>query len=249
MIQFYIPTGDDNKEIFKAVTGKEIGDKQMMQGGNVSNVAWMASMVALDSRVFMCVGNDLSYDIHEDVNTRRKSYYADGDYSTNLASKRDEAKGIMKWVGFDMYKNPFTDEYMIKFVPKGTTGSLFNYKTWMETYIAIQDVRNDSYHYYNCSEGGILGVVPKSYKKVDLEDVKNWVLLDEILPRRWHTQSLIKAATVFMEARQQCQTQREILTGARSVARLPQRIGTENDIGQSIKALRPNLTICNAPAS
>lgn len=223
LVQFYIPSDDENTQLVKDVTGKDIGGKGMLQGGNVSNVAWMMSLTALDSRIFMSLGNDLSYEISDDIDKRRAGYYDDGDYSTNLASGRDEAKGMKHWLGFEMRKSPLTDEAVIDWKLRGTTHSLFTYKNWVETYVAIQDVTPSTFHYYNCSEAGILGMVAKSYKKVDLDDPSKWTILDEILPRRWHTRLFEDAVSEYLSTREVCLTQMGIKTGVGAVeeSRLP----------------------------
>jgi hypothetical protein len=212
-VQFYIPNDDENKELVKRIIGKDLSSRSIVQGGNVSNVAFVASLVAFDSRVFITLGNDLSYDIHGSIKERRKSYYADGDYSTNLASGRDEAKGAKNWCGFTMRRNPFQEGKSILDLPviKGTTDSLFTYKQWIETYIAIQDVSPSSFHYYNCSEEGILGVMPKSFKKIDMDDSKSWQLLDDVFPNRYHTrmfEDVISDIIILKEM--SCQTRRGI---------------------------------------
>ena len=190
-VQFYIPNDEENRKIFKEVIGKELPNQSIVQGGCVSNVAFVASLVAFDSTIFIALGNDFSYELEEDLEKRRANYYMDGDYSTNLASGRDEAKGNKLWCGFNVRQNPFQEgKYIIDFpIKRGTTDSLFSYKQWLETFIAIQDTSPNSFHYYNCSEGGILGVSPKSYKKVDLDDPDTWMLLDEVMPNRYHTRA------------------------------------------------------------
>jgi hypothetical protein len=233
-VQFYIPDDERNKELFKKVTGKKLKSLAIVQGGNVSNVAFVASLVAFDSRVFISLGNDLSYDLADDIKERRAGYYADGDYSTNLASGRDEAKGVKLWCGFSMRENPFQKgKSIIDFSLKSTTDSLFTYKQWLETHLAIQDVTPYPFHYYNCSEGGILGVIPKSYKKVDLDNVKNWVLLDDVLPRRYHTRmfsDVISDMIIMKEII--CQTQKETGPGADPVIVLPRRTDIASLVGR-----------------
>lgn len=222
-VQFYIPDDDENRKLAKEVTGKDLKSRSIVQGGNVSNVAYVASLVAFDSRIFISLGNDLSYDLADDIEKRRANYYADGDYSTNLASGRDEAKGMKHWCGFLMRENPFQEgKTIIDFPIKGTTDSLFTYKQWIETHIAIQDVTPHPFHYYNCSESGILGVIPKSYKKVDMDDVKNWQLLDDVLPRRYHTRmfsDVISDIIIMKEI--SCQTQKETGLGVGPAIVLP----------------------------
>lgn len=197
VIQFYAPMGDWIPEEIPNVE-----KYQILQGGNVLNVAWVMSLGCMGSRIFMAVGNDLSYPISEDVNERRKNYYADGDYSSNLASKRDEAARQFKWVGFDTTTNIFTGQPQINFKPRATVQSLFGYKNWLEINIGIQDAMEGSFHYYNCSEEGILGVVAKDKSKKSLEDVSNWRLLDEVFPKRYHTTTFEEATTHYLAMRE-----------------------------------------------
>lgn len=204
LIRFYIPPGSWNKQTFEERTGDTAENKQLMQGGNVMNVMWVASWAALGSTIFMAVGCDLSYEIESNVEKRRKDYYADGDYSTNLASKRDEAAKQLRWVGFDLKRNPITinQEPFLTFKPYATVSSLFNYKVWVETMVGIQDANANSFHYYNCSEKGILGVLAKSYDVEYLENTDNWTLMDEVFPNRWHTRTLEDAASTYLASRE-----------------------------------------------
>lgn len=226
VVQFYIPSDSENLELAKSFTGEDFKDKALLQGGNVSNVAWMASLTAFDSRIFMSLGNDLSYDTDRDVKSRRKNYYHDGDYTSNMASGRDEAHGMKNWVGFKMRQSALEPEKaIIDWKMKGTTHSLFTYKTWLETNVAIQDVSPASFHYYNCSEEGILGVVPKSYNVVDLEDPKRWMILDEVLPRRWKTRTFKDAVSEYLATRELCLIQAGIQTGVGAAGNLLDRTG------------------------
>jgi len=198
-IQFYAPMGDWVPDEIP-----NIEKKQIMQGGNVMNTSWVISLGCMGCRVFMTVGNDLSYPICEDVSVedRRKKYYADGDYSTNLASKRDEAARQFKWMGFEMSTNIFTGEPQIKMVPRSTVQSLYGYKNWLEINIGIQDQMEGSFHYFNCSEEGILGVVAKDKDRQNLKDRSNWLMLDDIFPKRYHTRTLEEATTTFLAMRE-----------------------------------------------
>jgi len=198
LIQFYAPMGIDVSEYLP-----NIEDKQILQGGNVMNVLWVLSYGVLGSRIFMAVGNDLSYPMADDIEERRKGYYADGDYSTNLQSKRDEAAKQFKWMGFTMRNDPFTGKPRIDLKPRSTVQSLYGYKNWLEINIGIQEVHEKSFHYYNCSEEGILGVVAKDKSRAELENKDNWILLDEIYPKHYHT-------TTFEDATSQFITMREI---------------------------------------
>jgi len=202
LIQFYVPPGEWNKKTFKEKTGFDAEKKQLMQGGNVMNVSWVASWAALGSRIFITVGNDLGYEPEKDEEKRRQNYYADGDYSTNLASNRDEAKKQFAWMGYSIDPTVIVDEKMLTFKPYSTVSSLFNYKAWIETMIGIQDASGQSFHYYNCSEAGILGVLAKSYEVDDMTDMDNWILMDEIFPNHWHTTTFEAAVTRYLSTRE-----------------------------------------------
>jgi len=225
-IQFYIPSDPENLKLAESITGEDYSDRALLQGGNVSNVAWMASLAAFDSRIFMALGNDLSYDIDKDVKKRRNNYYHDGDYSSNMASGRDEAEGMKNWLGFKMRQSALEpDRPVIDWKLKGTTHSLFSYKTWLETNVAIQDISPASFHYYNCSEEGILGMTPKSYDVIDLNDPKKWVIMDEILPRRWKTRTFRDAVEEYLTSRELCLIQAGIQTGVGAAGNLLDRTG------------------------
>jgi len=210
-IQFYAPLGD---WVTEEIPGIE--NKQIMQGGNVMNSAWVIALGCFGSRIFIAVGNDLSYTISKDVEKRRADYYADGDYSSNLSSERDEAARQFKWVGFDMDTNIFTGKPQIRFTQKATVHSLFGYKNWLEINIGIQDKMTGSFHYYNCSEEGILGVIAKDKDKTNLEDKNNWMLLDEVFPNRYHTKTLEEATTNYLAMRDLWRKRLETSAGAGS---------------------------------
>ena len=208
-IQFYAPMDE-----WIAEKLPDIKDKQVMQGGNVMNSAWAIGYGVLGSRIFMAVGNDLSYPMSKDVEERRRTYYADGDYSTNLASQRDEAARQFKWMGFSMRNDPFTGKPRIDFKPRSTVQSLYGYKNWLEVNIGIQESYGKSFHYYNCSEEGILGVVAKDKAKKKLKDKDNWILLDEVFPKHYHTTTLEDATSHFITMRELWRQKRTDVLGA-----------------------------------
>lgn len=216
LIQFYSPLGDGITDKVESLKGKEI-----IQGGNVMNTAWVIAYSLMVSRVFIAVGNDLSYGITDDDDDRRKGYYADGDYSSNLASGRDEAKKQFKWMGFEFRDNPFEKGSIIDFKPRSTVHSLYSYKNWLEINIGLQGSHHKSFHYYNCSEEGILGVVAKDKSKTSLEDKDNWILLDEVFPEHYHTTSLQDATSHFIMMRKLWETRMGIRTSAESAIVLP----------------------------
>lgn len=233
LVQFYIAQDEKNFEVLKDVTGKDYSKKGSPQGGNVLNTAWVLAYTGFGSKVIFTVGNDLSYPIEDTVEKRREVYYADGDYSTNLSSKRDEAGKLKKWLGFELGKNIFTDETELRMKLCGTTQTLYLYKIWIELNILIQSKKNVSFHYYNCSEGGILGVVAKSYEKDDLTDKDNWCLLDEMAPNHWHTRTLEDAAMEFLAARKMLwQTQME--DAGAGVVSLPEMTAFANVAAQAM---------------
>jgi hypothetical protein len=110
-------------------------------------------------------------------------------------------------------------EYMVKFEPRTTTGQLMLYKMWVENQVAVQETWSKPIHYYNCTEGGILGVASRGGGALHWDEEKqrymlnmadqvekfndrdNWFLVDEVLPKRWHTTTLEKAAAGFLFAR------------------------------------------------
>lgn len=203
-IVFFVGENPDILDLFEKLTGdKRASAWPCIFGGNVLNMMYILGTAYLDSSIFMAVGNDLSYDFDKDLEKRRQAYYADGDYSTNLGTKRDEAKRYIPWMGFELEESILVPgHYSIRFRPKSTTQQLLLYKIWMETRIGIQERHPRAFHYYNCTEGGILGVLSKTPDKREMfDDPDNWYLLDEIFPNRYHTTTLEKATKVFLQAR------------------------------------------------
>ena len=91
-----------------------------------------------------------------------------------------------------------------------------------------------SFRYYNCSEGGICGVLAKKHAVEDLENPANWGLMDDIAPKSWFTKPLINAAQDFLEVKRSCQ--QETNTNAGGVIELLPKTGGANFIvpaGQS----------------
>ena len=205
-IRFYLPRNIGLEEPFQKLTGKHPKHHTIVQGGNVLNSLWSVAFQYLHSTVFMALGNDLSYPIKDDVDEQRDSYYADGDYTTNIKNKRDEAKGQKQWLGFTL--NPsqiYTGRklrYNVQLDLVGTSPTLWVYKTWMESTILMHAKETRAYHYFNCSEGGILGVMNKSmdFDVQELKKDENWFLLDEKCPR-WHTMTFEDAIEKFVTAK------------------------------------------------
>ena len=203
---FYIPTGEKYIKLFEEKTGEESFPVSLGQGGNIANAALLLTIKILQSLVFMVIGNDLSYPYDPDVDKRREMFYADGDYSTNIDRNVDEAKDRFQWLGFEMRDNPFEPEKkIIDFKPVGISRQLFIYKTWVETHAIAWAEMGIKYHYYNCSEAGACGVLAKSFEINEMPKDENWYLLDEIIPKRWKTRSLMQAVNEFLEATLLCQ--------------------------------------------
>ena len=202
-IRFYLSRTEGLDSVFKKATGKSPISHQILQGGNVLNSVWSMSLQHFKSNTFFAVGNDLSYPLQDDVDEQRNTYYADGDYSANIANKRDEAHGHKKWLGFTIKKKAFHiggSPYDIELNIVGTSPTLWVYKTWIESNI-LANADKFSYHYYNCTEGGIAGVMCKDMDDKTLRDDKNWFLLDTVC-KRWHTSLLCDAVEMFIKAKE-----------------------------------------------
>jgi hypothetical protein len=207
-IRFYIPTSAGIREAFEEVMGKNAEPNILQTGGNVLNSAWALSLKFFQSSVFMCVGNDLSYELDEDPDIQRAKYYADGDYSTNApgtGSGRDEASGHKVWQGFSYHKSPVLNAdgkpiYNIEIDLVGTTNTLWVYKIWVEGQCAL-NLFKLPFHFYNCSEGGICGVLCKDDSIEGREKDENWFLLDEVC-KRYHTRRLEDAVAEFSSAKE-----------------------------------------------
>jgi len=216
-VRYLLSQDPVEQELYEKYSGEKAGHKGVFMGGNVINSAYMATLHCMSGRIFMTTGNDLSFDIDDDIDKRRKTYYADGDYSTNLGTTRDEAGHQFKWMGMEFIGTAFhkvTPQIVLK--PKATVPTLYVYKQWIESQIALQDAASTAtFHYYNCTEGGIVGVMCNSDDTTNLEDNNNWFLMDEVVPRRWHTRTLKDATSEFLEARSQLWQSRDQARGAR----------------------------------
>lgn len=202
-IKFLMSAADKFKELFEKETKDTVDDLRVVQGGNILNNMWTLAGGHLKSTVYMGVGNDMSFPRAEDVKDQRKSFYEDEDYSTNIASKRDEARSQFDWMGFEFYENVISTDGspMIRLVPVRTTGQFLTYKSWIESMVAINVMNKQIFQYYNCSESGILGVKSKDETVDGLGDKNNWFLLDEIYPKRWRTRRLKDAVIEFTAAK------------------------------------------------
>jgi hypothetical protein len=222
-IRFYMGDNSWMMAEFKKVMGYDPSEHKMIigHGGNVMNQILQLGMHHFRSTVHMCVGNDLSYEYNSDLGSRRDGYYADGNYSTNIATGRDEAKRVLPWMGYELTESILVPgKIMVKFVPRATTYQLMIYKNWVEDQLTVQSkFATAKFHYYNCSEQGILGVM--SRKKITeieqetmvsvIQDKNNWYMLDEELPKRYHTRTLAHAANEFITAREQVQKRKDML--------------------------------------
>lgn len=204
LISFYIGTDEEEQALYKELTGEEDTEPMSSEhGGNVLNMAWILGMRYLKSSVYMSVGNDLSFPYDKEYENRRDGYYADGNYESNTGSQRDEARQKWTWLAYDNLRlGALTDSYVYDLKLASTSFQFFTYKSWLESQVLMNCDSPRPFHYFNCSEGGILGVMVKDYSPEKLEDKSNWCLLDDIIPKRWHTWPLADAAEFFMEARQ-----------------------------------------------
>jgi len=242
-ICFYLIGGDKNKEYFEKKTGQDAELVRIQQGGNVLNTLWILAYRYLHSTVFIAVGNDMAFSYSKNKAQRRKSFYADGDYILNIKNLRDEAKEELGWPGFHNLQQsdiaPNTILYDLE--PMGTSKLLWIYKLWMETQIVVWSDQKP-FHYYNCSESGILGVLAREYKAGKyMGDKDNWYLMDEVIPKRWHTRTLKQAFQEFVEAKLWLkQNQNEgILTGVGSAVGLPDQTNIARTI---VRAEKERLT-------
>jgi len=208
-IRFYLPHTKGLDKTFEEETGKSSDPHIMLQGGNVLNTAWNIGLKFFKSSVFFSVGNDLSFPLRNSLEERRETYYADGDYSTNAketGTGRDEAKCEKKWMSFKLakrlvYTKGLKTLYDVTIEPIGTTYTSWVCKTWLEAnVVGMQTKTNISYHYYNCTEGGIAGVMCKDDSNEGLAKEENWFLMDEVC-KRWHTRTLADAASEFLKAK------------------------------------------------
>ena len=206
-IKFFLSTSPDLQDAFKDTLGKDPDKYKIELGGNVLNGAWMVSLSILQSTVYIALGNDLSYPLHDDIQKRRDDYYADGDYTTNApetGSGRDEAKIGKKWGGFSLKRKKIItgkDRYDYELDEVGTSHTLWVYKTWLESAMMAVAKSPMHFHYFNCSEAGILGVLSKSEKLEDMASPDNWYMLDSVCPK-YHTALFEDAVTTFLKAKE-----------------------------------------------
>jgi hypothetical protein len=208
---FYTPPSKELRDVSKKHIKRGYEENQIELGGNVLNGAFMIGVGALKSTVFMGVGNDLSFEIDDDLDKQRKGYYDDGDYSTNAEATgtgRDEGKCLKRWAGYSMERKRVIqlDEsigskkrYNFNLDIVGTSHTLWVYKTWLETTMMGQTRSKVYFHYFNCTEGGILGVMARKDDDESLRDPANWYFLDEVCINK-HTGKQMYATAMLEDA-------------------------------------------------
>jgi len=206
-IKFYLTGSEGITDHYKKITGNDPWPITMSQGGNVLNGSWTIGLRFFKSSVFMAVGNDLSYPIEHDIEKRRQVYYADGDYTSNAkdtGTGRDEAKHKHKWMGFSLSPTKILSanalkRYHVEIEPVLTNGNLWIYKTWLESHVIGNEGRFP-FTYYNCTEGGIAGVMCRDDTEEGRDKIENWFLMDEAT-KKWRTRTLEDAAEEFLTAK------------------------------------------------
>lgn len=204
-IKFYMAATKGLDKVFKECTGEDAGSHTVLQGGCVSNTVWSIGLKHFKSSVYIALGNDLSFPLKDTITEQRASYYADGDYSSNAVGTgtgRDEAQSEKQWMGFSfedgmLYtaSSGLKKSSNINIAPVGTNYTLWVYKTWLEGNV-LGTAKTGGYHYYNCSEGGIAGVMCRDEKAEDMSSPDNWFLMDEVC-KPWHTKKLEDAVEQF----------------------------------------------------
>ena len=227
-ICFFIPENPHAMELFKRKADPEMACIQ--SAGNVMNMMWLLSLRFLHSQVFMCVGNDLSFEYTEDAARRAKSFYADGNIEAD--HERNQTKDYMAWQGFRYRESAIDYKPMIDMELMGTSRQLFQYKMWLELHaLNFYSSANTKFSYFNCSEQGILGVLAHNWETEELYKRDNWFLLDEICPW-YHTSRLDEAITLFLRYRT-CRTQMVTGPDAGNVVVLPGKTDGAGIIGRS----------------
>jgi hypothetical protein len=211
-VKFIVTRDAELPEYIAGLTGEPISRKRcVVPGGNILNLSFALGIGLFRASAWMCVGNDLSYSPADNLEDRRKGFYEDGDYTTNIKSRRDEASHELMWGGFDFPKSvlwtPSKDIVRWRLKWLCTAPQLFFYKTWLEANAMILWKHNQQFHIFNCSEDGILGVllkegvnIPEKYD--EKFDPDNWFLMDEVTNGRWRTRTLEDACEEFHNAKQ-----------------------------------------------
>lgn len=222
---FYVSPAPDIMEAFKKHIKKNPFHYRIELGGNVINGAWMIGINIFHSTVFMCVGNDLSFPVAKEKDDQRKTYYADEDYSSNIkgtGTGRDEAFSQKKWAGFSLERRLITlpgeplrgiKRYNIELDLVGTSPTLWVYKNWLESTMLGQAQHLTKFHYFNCTEGGILGVLAKKDDDESLKDPKNWYMMDDVCINKqtgepmYHTAMLEDAMQFLVDTKEKMRWQ------------------------------------------
>ena len=226
-MSFFMGESNNSRDFYREKTGKDPDKLCTFTGGNVMNTALMLSLRFLHSRFIITLGNDLSFPLISDYDERKKSFYSDGDYSTQ-DGRKDEAQHGIAWMAYEHGGKSAFDQnaQLINYNKVLTSKQLLIYKVWIEMHIAKWAEQGEfPFRYYNCSEGGICGVVAKKHAVEDLEDPANWGLMDDIAPKCWFTKPLINAAKDFLEIRKSCLTQMGTNINAGGVIELLPRMG------------------------
>jgi hypothetical protein len=200
---------EDAQEIYREYRDDDPKKIELVFGGNVLNTMWSLGISYLKSTIYICVGNDLCFPGGKKIKDRRKAFYVTGNYEVNIKNKRDEAKSHFAWMGFDNLKrssildmdgqpvgHPTYDFNLVNM-----SHSQFSYKIWAESQIILNAEAPISWQYFNCSEGGSLGVMSKSDSPEGMENEDNWYLLDEKIPLRYRTRRLEDTVWQFLKAR------------------------------------------------
>lgn len=227
---------EEAHKIYREYEDDDPAKIQLEFGGNVLNCMWALSIRYLKSTIYMCVGNDLCFPREGDVEDKRKAFYATGDYEVNIKNKRDEAKSQYAWMGFDMRMSSIIDKPFINMQPVNVSHSQFTYKIWAESQVILNAESPIAWQYFNCSEGGSLGVMSKGKTPEEMAQDDNWYLLDERLPLRYRTRRLEDAAWQFLKAREAVARSKVegILTGAKSAGILHPATSTVLPAGQTL---------------
>ncbi len=215
-IKFYLSDNKGMKQMFRNITGKNPNPYGIINGGNVLNSMWAITSKFFGSRTFMGIGNDLSYPSGKSIKKRRAGYYQDGDYSVNMPKNeggkgtgRDEAKQNIQWMSFKITDSNLCNLDGSQKIPGiagdeivGTSNTLWVYKTWLEEACLITAANDKArFRYYNCTEGGVLGVLAKSTDPKEMVKDENWFMVDEVC-KRYHTTTLKYATDQFSRAKE-----------------------------------------------
>jgi len=181
-IVFYTNPIMRERDIAKKYLKRQWDQHEILLGGNVLNGAFMIGCGVFQSEVFIGVGNDLSFEIHDDLDKQRNDFYADGEYSVNIGGTgRDEGSCDKRWAGYEIGKPIGTkNHYVLKMNAVGTSFTHWAYKIWLETTMMLLTKEPINVMYCNCTEGGILGVMAKGEDDESLSNPENWYFLDSV---------------------------------------------------------------------